>query len=167
MPESSLPRGLLSTARRLSQADAKRPTQANLRRSISTAYYAAFHALAKMCADSLVGTAKSSRPNKAWIEVYRGLVHGTCKDACKRAKSINFPNEIKDFAEAFAQLQDLRHEADYNPAFKPSKEDAQLAVDQASRIIGALTAAQSKDRKAFATWVLITSPGAVQARKRG
>lgn len=164
MPDGKLAQGFLTTARRLAPTSAKKPVQANLRRCISTCYYAVFHALAKMVADSLIGATKAVRPNKAWVEVYRGLVHGPCKNACTSAKNINFPQEILDFADTFVQLQEARHRADYDPMYRPTKKDALMYISLAERCIATLKAVPSKDKKAFATWVLITSPGATQAR---
>ena len=166
MSDGALASGLITTAKRLVPPSGKRPPQANLRRSISTCYYAVFHELAKVCADSLVGATKSKRPNKAWVEVYRGLVHGPCKQACERAKNIAFPQEIHDFADAFLQLQDARHLADYDPSERFNKEQARFYIALAERAIMALRSTNNIDRKAFATWVLITSKGAEEARKR-
>jgi len=166
MPDSRLADGFLETARGLIPNKRRKPTQANLRRAISTSYYAVFHALAKVCADSLVGATKSKRPNKAWVEVYRGLTHGLCKEACTNASGIAFPPAIHDFADAFVQLQDARHMADYDPMVRPTKEQAQFYAELADQSIKALRSAPSNDRKAFAAWVLITSRGAKEARKR-
>src|SRR5437016_12616823 len=58
---------------------AGRPRQAYLRRSLSTTYYALFHALAKMCADELIGVTQSG--SEAWVRVYRALEHGFAKNA--------------------------------------------------------------------------------------
>ncbi len=165
MPDSRLAPSFISTAKRLIPKGAKRPTQANLRRSVSTAYYAVFHALAKTVADSLVGSKKLTRPNKAWVEAYRGLGHGNCKDACTRAQKIEFPQEILDFSDSFIQLQEARHHADYNPMIRYTKEEARLYIALAEKSIATLKGVSARDKKAFATWVLITSPGATQARK--
>ena len=45
------PRDLIETARRLVESGAAQPTQADLRRAVSTAYYALFHCLAAATAD--------------------------------------------------------------------------------------------------------------------
>lgn len=165
MPDSGLAKGFLATAKKLVPTSAVRPTQANLRRCISTSYYAVFHALAKACADGLIGSTKSRRPNKAWVEVYRGLEHGAGLNACKQARNINFPDELKDFAEAFAQLQAARQAADYNPMVRPTKATALFCISLAQQSIEAINSVSLTDKKAFATWVLITSRGAVDARK--
>jgi uncharacterized protein (UPF0332 family) len=61
---------LIAQARRLAKATASRPKQVDLRRAISSAYYACFHALAKSCADSLIGT-KNVGNQAAWAQAYR------------------------------------------------------------------------------------------------
>ena len=42
------------------------PRDDELRRAISTAYYALFHSLAASCADTLIGTNPNSRPQVLW-----------------------------------------------------------------------------------------------------
>lgn len=166
MPDATLAGGFLASAKRLVTPKAKKPTQANLRRCISTCYYSVFHALAKACADGLVGSTKSRRPNKAWVEVYRGLEHGPSKNACSQARGIAFPEDLKAFSDAFVQLQETRHLVDYDPLVRPTQADALFYIALAEECIDALKRVSSLDKKAFATWVLITSRGADNARKR-
>lgn len=163
MPDAKLADGHLAVAKRL--ATTRRPSQAEIRRSISTSYYAAFHALARTCANALVGRTPSKRPNKAWVEVYRGLNHGICKKACEQANSVAFPVCIQEFADAFQQLQEHRHKADYDPNIRFSKADAQFWYDTARLSIAGLRSANNLDKKAFSTWVLISSQGAKNARR--
>lgn len=163
MPDANLAKGYLAVAKRLSST--KRPTQSDIRRSISSSYYAVFHALARACANSLVGRVPSSRSNKAWVEVYRGLSHGVCLKACQQASKVNFPQCIKDFADAFGQLQEQRHRADYDPNKKFAKADAETWCEIARLSIQQLNSASPLDQRAFATWVLISSQGARDARK--
>src|SRR5690625_3909949 len=157
MPDIRLADGLIATSSALQQAGGRRPKQADLRRAVSGAYYAVFHELARTCADVLVGATKRNRPNKAWVEVYRGLEHGAVKDACRRANKIDFPQEIKDFAEAFGQLQSVRHQADYDPMIRFTKLCALACITLSQDSIDALKGAPKSDRVAFATWVLIPS----------
>ncbi|WP_299372001.1 hypothetical protein [uncultured Tateyamaria sp.] len=163
MLDAKLADGHLAVAKRL--ATTKRPAQADIRRSISSSYYAVFHALARTCANALVGRTPSQRPNKAWVEVYRGLNHGICKKACEQANSVDFPLCIKEFADAFQQLQEHRHKADYDPNIRFYKADAQFWYDTARLSIESLRSASNVDKKAFSTWVLISSQGAKSARK--
>ncbi len=163
MPDAKLADGHLAVAKRL--ATTKRPTQSEIRRSISSSYYAVFHALARTCANSLVGKTPSKRPNKAWVEVYRGLNHGVCQKACEQASKVNFPDCIKEFADAFQQLQEHRHKADYDPNTRFGKVDGETWCEIARLSIASLRSAKSIDKRAFAAWVLISSQGARNARK--
>lgn len=165
MPDARLAKSLIATARRLVPVSAKHCSQGNIRTAISTSYYAMYHALARVAADSLVGAKKSQRPNNAWVEVYRGLSHSSCKQACQGAKNIGFPDEIQGFANNFVQLQDARKRADYDPLCRPSKEQALWWIAIADLNIKKLYSCSRYDKVAFATWVLITSPGANQARQ--
>ncbi len=163
MPDAKLADGHLAVAKRL--ANTKRPSQSEIRRSISSSYYAVFHALARTCANSLVGKTPSQRPNKAWVEVYRGLNHGVCRKACEQANKVNFPGSILDFADAFTQLQEHRHNADYDPNIRFAKENAEHWYGLAQESVESLRSANSIDKRAFAAWVLISSQGARNARK--
>ncbi|MGA8172582.1 MAG: hypothetical protein WB816_17365 [Methylocystis sp.] len=61
---------LLALADDLAQRDSGRPKQASLRRAVATAYYAVFHALAKMRADRLIGF---SKPWDVYTPIYRSI----------------------------------------------------------------------------------------------
>ena len=56
-----------------------RPQQARLRKAISAAYYAVFHALANSNADTLIGASPQFRSLPAWTQTYRALGHGFAK----------------------------------------------------------------------------------------
>lgn len=56
------PLDFLETARDLTTSSTRRPRQTNLRRAVSTTYYALFHCLAKCCADMVVGGAGRAGP---------------------------------------------------------------------------------------------------------
>jgi uncharacterized protein (UPF0332 family) len=163
MPDAKLADGHLAVAKRL--ANTKRPSQSEIRRSISSSYYAVFHALARTCANSLVGKTPSRRPNKAWVEVYRGLNHGVCQKACEQANKVNFPDSILDFADAFSQLQEHRHKADYDPHIRFTKENAEHWYGLAQESVTRLRSASGLDKRAFAAWVLISSQGAKKSRQ--
>jgi uncharacterized protein (UPF0332 family) len=145
---------LIVTARRLARAGPKKPRQADLRRAISTAYYALFHALAKEAADLLVG-AGAMRAEKAWVHAYRALEHGFAKNACKEAKNLGFPPGIAVCANDFVELQEARHRADYDPAARFSRAEALGWVARAEAAIRELRAEPRRDRKAFAVHLLL------------
>ena len=77
------PRDLLETARRPAESGASHPTQTDLRRAVSTAYYALFHCLAAAAADLLTGNG-SRGPE--WHQVYRALEHGKARKACQHKR---------------------------------------------------------------------------------
>jgi hypothetical protein len=74
---------LIAQANRLAKATGRKPLQVDLKRAVSAAYYAMFHAMAKECADTIAGTGRH-RSDKAWVQVYRALEHGVAKNACKQ-----------------------------------------------------------------------------------
>ena len=145
--------GLVGTARRLASSSAKgKPRQSDLRRAISTAYYALFHALAKDGADLFVGAA-AAHPNNAWSHAYRALDHGFAKTACQKARGLGFPASLISCAETFVRLQQQRHIADYDPIARFTRTEAALMVDEAEQAIGDLRAAGRADRRALAVLI--------------
>lgn len=145
---------MIVTARKLANASPKKPRQADLRRAISTAYYALFHAMAKDAADMLVGVGPD-RPDKAWTHTYRSLQHGDAKSACEAVRNLNFPSTLKSCADAFVALQQRRHDADYDPDYRVLRADAFDAIQQAEDAIRDLRASPRRDRRAFAVQILI------------
>ena len=145
---------MIVTARKLANASSGKPRQADLRRAISTAYYALFHAFAKDAADLLVGVGPN-RPDKAWSHLYRSLQHGDAKVACSAARNMNFPAEIKRCASIFVELQEMRHDADYDPDQRFLRSEASRAIQDSEEAIAALKAAPKRDRRAFAVQLLL------------
>jgi hypothetical protein len=116
-----LPSDLLRTAERLASEGMGEATQADLRRAVSATYYAVFHALCALVADSIVPVGTAGRAERAWLHVYRALDHGKMKqrllDLVMQDGTVRhgFPDSIRDIASAFGALQEDRHEADYDP----------------------------------------------------
>lgn len=150
----------------ISKSLAEGQGQASYRRAVSTAYYSTFHCLAHHCADCLIGDDDATRPNKAWAEVYRALMHSKCAESCKRANSVDFPSEIRNFANNFVQLLEVRELADYDPNIKFSHLRVRHYVDLSERCIKSLESVSLVDRLAFSAWVLIHSGGVPSLRKR-
>ena len=149
------PPDLLDVAKTLASTGGRRPKEASLRRATSTAYYALFHALAACCADSIVGGAGSNRSAPAWRQVYRALDHGHAKNQCRNTSVLqHFPVAVQDFARTFADLQERRHSADYDPHFVITKSEAVNDIANAELAIQKLKSANLKDKRAFAAWVM-------------
>ena len=145
---------LLSTARRLAKASPRKPRQADLRRAISTAYYALFHAMAFDCANLLVGSSANVAAH-TWAHTYRALDHGLAKNICMQARALGFPEAISLCAADFLNLQRRRHEADYDPLLRLKRADAADAIALAETAISNLRGSHKMDRRAFAVQLLL------------
>ena len=145
---------LIATACQLAQVHQRRPRQADLRRSISTAYYALFHELAELTAGRLVGSTSAAQRSTAWSRVYQDLNHLTAKKACSRPELQGCSQELAQFLAAFPRLQELRHQADYDPAARFKQGEALSAADDAERGLAGLQAAPRDEQLDFITLAL-------------
>ena len=143
---------LIEAAHILAKLGDAPPTQARLRRAVSTTYYAMFHTLAASSADLFIGTDRSA----AWHRAYRALDHGRAKSVCRQGQVMReFPAEIRDFAKAFVVLQVQRQKADYAldaPAY--DKSDVLGYIASAEQAIGRFEQADADARRGFAAHVL-------------
>lgn len=100
------------------------------RRAVSTAYYAVFHALAKVCADYL--TRSAPRDSDGYKRVYRALNRGPLKDAFVQTP-IKDSVRLSRIGATIVKLQAAREDADYLPpvADVVSSDDARELIEQA------------------------------------
>ena len=149
----SLPDDLLEQAGHLASRERTRPKQASLRRAISVSYYAVFHLLVDD-ATKLILPGQSDKGSRG--RVGRTFDHGAIKKVClafwgklKASEDVvrlvqaypQVPAEPIVVISAFVDLQDARHEADYNTARRYTRQEATSFVDRAHR--------------AFAAWKLV------------
>ena len=149
------PHDLIVTARRTVGTGPGAPKQSDLRRAVSTTYYALFHCLARNCADTLVGKTPGDRSETAWRQAYRALEHGHARTQCSRPTIRTFPPEFLDFAESFTDMQKKRFRADYDPEGHWRKTDVEEDIEDAAVAIDDFQAAPFRDRRAFAVYVLL------------
>lgn len=136
------PDHLLDQSRALiSAAPAGAPRQADLRRAISTAYYAIFHLTVTSVADTLVGNTK--RSTASYGLAYRSIDHRWLRDLCSDLAKPTLPTKLAkllptgvdshfgSYAAALVELQEKRHIADYDPLAKMTLIDAKLALQTA------------------------------------
>jgi uncharacterized protein (UPF0332 family) len=123
---------LLEQAHHLARREPKRPRQASLRRAISTAYYSLFHLLVSSAILQWKGVHQRS-------QMARGFDHGPMKDASKKTVNKQFDPadaaiaaQLKTVAQAFVDLQQNRHSADYSYLKKWSRTEVQSHVDTAT-----------------------------------
>jgi len=134
----SLHADLLEQAKRLAQLDPRRPKQANLRRSISSAYYALFHLLA--WESSAVYAAEPGLASR----INRTHNHTEMKRASSMIANDMLPKglqppgggyttpaDLKSVANAFVSLQQARHEADYDLSHTFRRQEALDFVESA------------------------------------
>jgi uncharacterized protein (UPF0332 family) len=148
------PLDLIASAELLIAASKGKPSQVNLRRATSAAYYAMFHCLARDGADLLVGGAGAAKSKHAWKQVYRAIDHGPAKNACMDKVVQQFPKPIEDFANVFVTMQTKRHSADYDPTSQFTKSEVMQDIATVKRAIEAFKAEPKKDRLAFCAFVI-------------
>jgi hypothetical protein len=149
------PQQLLALSTRL--VNTPNPTEADLRRGISTAYYAVFHMLINEVMSNFV-TASAFRS-----KIARALQHGPMKGVCVRynpekqskttgkyeiAEADGFPAqvltpELRKVADAFVQLHAAREEADYDGGKTIQPTAAATAVQWAEDAFQAWIVAQT------------------------
>jgi hypothetical protein len=142
---------LLDIAADLARREGGKPRQTSLRRAISSAYYALFHALATLCAKELVGY---SKPWRVYAPIYRTLDHGRAKDVFKRSL-IGYSASITAIGQTFILLQERRHAADYDPS--PPQIGRSEAIDligQAKQAIARLDGLPGDERLFIATQLI-------------
>ena len=146
------PPDLIEAARVLTESGPGRPTQARLRRAVSTAYYAMFHCLAAAAADLFIGRQRTP----AWHRVYRALDHGRARSACLQGQTMpNYPEEIRYFAKTFVALQKARQHADYAlDAEAYQKSEVLRYIASAERAIRQLERVGVQSRRGFAAHAL-------------
>ncbi|HEX3486661.1 MAG TPA: hypothetical protein VHT51_16500 [Micropepsaceae bacterium] len=156
------PNQLLGVARLLAMPPRRgAPQQAKLRRSISSAYYALFHHLLESATIELIG---ANRRQPSYGIVYRSFEHADLRKSCAQVqlpilakevqKAVGFASfgpDIRECATFFVELQQARHEADYNPVARISLSDARGAIAKAEGAIAALDRAPAQQRKLFLT----------------
>ncbi|WP_375461718.1 hypothetical protein [uncultured Enterovirga sp.] len=80
------------------------------RRAVSTAYYAVFHALSFVCADTLSGP--DHDPDMLAL-LYRALDRAELKATLESAEMLQLAPTLRAVGEAFKNLQERRFKADY------------------------------------------------------
>lgn len=144
---------LLDIALRLAQGS---PNQTDLRRAISSVYYSVFHSICQSNADSMLGDNPQDRDQGAWRQTYRALEHGYANRRCRSAQSNSrFSPAVQNLARHFVEMQNLRHQADYDPDEIFFIQDVLTSISETNSYISAFLAAPEMERRAFAVYVLM------------
>ena len=144
------PQELIDTCHKLvPQSADPPPSQADLRRAVSIAYYAVFHTLAASNAELIAGQPQSSMSAYAWERVYRRLDHGRARNNLRAVLNRLSPTG-EYFARTFIDLQDRRQEADYDPNFTISPSDTVNIITQAETAIRDFVQLTQEERRLLA-----------------
>ena len=135
-----------------------RNRQDDLRRAISTAYYAMFHALANSNANALIGAPENDDDNAAWNRTHRALEHGAARSRFRHTGHMEpFPDVVREFAETFNKLQEERQTDDYNPDHTFTVTGTLRIIDHARQAILRFAGVSPEIRRNLATYVLFSN----------
>lgn len=136
----SLHSDLLAQARYLVSREPRRPKQASLRRAVSAAYYAVFHLLTSEASkgfakdDGLQAIINRAFTHREMNTVSKAFAGGHVpKKLDSVTGRIPVPPQLSGVAQAFADLQQARHEADYNLAKSFTRSEALALISQADQ----------------------------------
>lgn len=144
------------------------PSDAQLRRAVSSAYYALFHRVLRAGAERFMGPGSEARPG--YNLIYRGFTHSRLKDVCKRLdvtslaprmqdqpsrKSVG--QDMRDFASGFVALQELRELADYDPQAVFRQSDAIGSVEAANLALLAFDRTAPEEQADMLALMLVNS----------
>jgi uncharacterized protein (UPF0332 family) len=165
------PAALLGVARLLADADASSPpSDAQLRRAVSSAYYAVFHKVLRAGARRFMGPGSESQAGYRLI--YRGFTHSRLKEVCKRLDiGLLAPKmqeqlgrqmvgqDMRRFASDLVALQELRELADYDPQAVFRHSDAISAVEQADVAMQAFDRTPLEEQADVLALMLVSNRG--------
>ncbi len=144
------PQELISACYKLVSPNAVTPpSEADLRRAVSTAYYAVFHTLTASNAELIAGRPQSVMSSHAWERVYRRLDHGRAQNNLRGViNQLSPPGE--NFARTFVDLQNLRQQADYDPHFSITDTITLNSIELAESAISAFALLSEEERRFIA-----------------
>ncbi len=130
-------------------------SQTELRRAVSCTYYAMFHTLAASNANTLIGASPADQQRWSWQQTYRAADHRPTRNKLSRASlGGRFPIPIRNFGETFADAQQARHSADYNPHSQFHETDVNDLIDRVEIAISAFNQTPDEIRRDLAIHIL-------------
>lgn len=137
------------------------PSDADLCRAVSSAYYALFHRILREGADRLAGAVEGVPP-PSWSLVYRAFNHGGMAERCGQVaappaplRPHDFPASAQAVAAPFRSLQRDRHSADYDPVVTFEPEFVEGRISATADAIQLLEAMSPDDARLFVTFLLL------------
>ncbi|MBI2805580.1 MAG: hypothetical protein HYX68_11435 [Planctomycetes bacterium] len=156
---------LFAQAEMLARVDIRRPKQVNLRRAVSSTYYGVFHYLVDGSCRCVFGTQHG--PSVYRHALGRAFVHTTMKLACvsfaggtlRDAVIKGLPRDTKGkyfvqapirlIGQAFAELQEKRHLAEYDRNERFKRNEILPLIEQAKKAVTGFSDLPDSDDKRF------------------
>ena len=141
----TLHEGLIEQARQLATQEHRRPSQVSLRRSVSASYYALFHLLVDAATRRII---RGDNRSALRACLARAFGHSNMKTVAQKFAENNVPpklapglngkplqKRIIQIARTFVDLQQARHEADYDIARQFTRREALELAGRAGRAV--------------------------------
>jgi hypothetical protein len=142
----SLHSDLIEQAKFLVKREPRRPRQASLRRAVSAAYHSLFHLLTLEASrlfvkdEDMIGMIVRSYEHKSLLKIAKSFANedfprklnpakATLRDPKRRAVF----DKLKDVAQSFVDLQQARHDADYNLRKNWTRGESKDKAEQAEK----------------------------------
>ena len=156
MKSTNLLRVAQANAQGAVNTGAGRPLQEELKRAVSTAYYALFLHLCESTANLMVGTLQPNPARRvAWQRLYRVLQHGATRNKCENRREVQrFSSGIQDFAETLIKAQRERHNADYDPFSRYTRQAVLNVIAKAYDAVEVFDATPRNERLHFIAYLL-------------
>jgi len=163
---------LLDQAEHLARKEPKRPKQASLRRVVSSAYYALFHLLVDEAVMGLVrGPPYELRPvlrrafdHSEMKTMSKAFAGGTLPASLATVLAAPVPPGIQLVAETFVDLQQARHEADYDLSRNFSRAEVNDLIERTRAAFDRWRAVKGSDAARLYLVALLVGE---KLRKRG
>lgn len=143
----SLHSDLLAQARHLARRESKRPLQASLRRSVSASYYAVFHMLIHeatrrtMSGNDRIALRRCLARGFSHRNMHRVALQFAGGSVSPKLRpglnGLPLQPELVAVAGTFVDLQQARHEADYDLALRFTRREVLILANRADRAMTA------------------------------
>jgi hypothetical protein len=145
-------RDLLASAEDRVRPGTRRLHATLLRRAVSDAYYALFHALCYAAVDGAVGW---RNPPAVIAPLYRSLDHGDVRRKLERSDLRSLGPQVGRIGQIFGDLLEERFVADYDPqTYAPTRADVLILIAQAREAVDLIEALPASTYRHLAVTLL-------------
>ena len=132
------------------------PPESDLRRAVSSTYYAYVRALSFTAADLLIGDTEAARDSSIWKLAFRSVERRRAKNVCEKVVNSGlFSEGIRNFSKRFPPAQLKRLQVDYDFEVHLLPYDVIAAAKDAKRTIEDFMNAPREERLAFVAMMVL------------